>query len=99
MRIRQALDNLIDNAVRHARHRVAVRGAVEDGRLRIEVADDGPGFDADHADAFEPFALGGLGLSIVRTVAEAHGGRADIDTDEALGGARVSVSASTRTRE
>jgi signal transduction histidine kinase len=99
MRIRQALDNLIDNAVRHARHRVAVRGAVEDGRLRIEVADDGPGFDADHADAFEPFALGGLGLSIVRTVAEAHGGRADIDTDEALGGARVSVSASTRARE
>jgi signal transduction histidine kinase len=88
-RIRQAVDNLIDNALRFAPRGTEVDLCADmAGLLVIEVRDRGPGFPpAFLPHAFERFArpdLGrardaggaGLGLSIVQAIAQAHGGRA-----------------------
>jgi two-component system, OmpR family, sensor kinase len=93
LRLRQALGNLVDNALRHGAGDVVLRARRNeaDGGVELEVADHGPGFDADLAErAFERFARGdaartrggtGLGLAIVRAIAEAHGGGARIVRD------------------
>jgi signal transduction histidine kinase len=82
-RLRQALDNLLDNAVRHARTEVRVELARESPHeLVLRVEDDGPGVDRQLVPRlFDAFAQGtgriggaGMGLSTVRAVAEAHGG-------------------------
>ena len=87
-RIRQAVDNLVGNALRFApRGSVIVLAARAVGRdLDIEVSDDGPGFPAGFLPhAFERFARpdsgrsrgdggAGLGLAIVWAIAAAHGG-------------------------
>ena len=89
-RIRQAVDNLIDNALRFAPRDTEVDLCAEMAgqELVIEVRDRGPGFPPSFLpQAFERFArpdLGrardaggaGLGLSIVQAIAHAHGGRA-----------------------
>jgi signal transduction histidine kinase len=98
-RIRQAVQNLLDNALRHGGSSpVRVVGVRADGTVRIEVEDRGPGFPGDVLeDAFEPFVRGsamdgetgaGLGLSIVKAVAQAHDGYAAVENLEG-GGARV----------
>jgi two-component system OmpR family sensor kinase len=88
LRVRQAIGNLIDNALDHTPPGgwVTVEVADVGGVLSIEVWDTGPGFPAAFLPrAFEPFARpdasrtradggAGLGLAIVRAVAEAHGG-------------------------
>lgn len=87
-RIRQALDNLIDNALRHgAPTRIRLRAVFGDG-LTLTVEDDGPGFSGDVVDAFEPFTSNGsgesgLGLAVVRAVVDAHGGEARAETTAA----------------
>ena len=82
LRMRQALGNLVDNALRHGEGTVTLRA--REG-VEIEVRDEGPGIALGQA-AFERFARGertrggsGLGLAIVRAIAEAHGGEARID--------------------
>jgi len=104
LRIRQVLGNLIDNSLRHTGPggRVTVRVASGNGSLRLEVRDTGEGFsDAFLPRAFEPFArpdpsrsrldgAAGLGLAIVRAVAEAHGGWAEA-ANPSEGGAAVTV--------
>jgi signal transduction histidine kinase len=101
-RVRQAVENLVDNGLRHAGRGgfVEVRAGRDGDLLRIVVTDSGPGFDEDVLDrAFEPFARAdggregdgaGLGLTIVRAVAEAHGGSATARNLEG-GGATVSL--------
>ena len=89
LRLRQALGNLVDNALRHGAGDVVLRAAADDGGVALEVSDGGTGFAPDIADrAFERFARGdrartrggtGLGLAIVRAIAEAHGGRATLE--------------------
>lgn len=81
-----ALNNLVDNALRHTRAggRVAVRAAIDGDQLRLTVEDTGDGIPAsDLPRVFDRFYRGagredsqgsGLGLAIVREVAEAHGG-------------------------
>jgi two-component system sensor histidine kinase MprB len=81
-RLGRAINNLLDNAVRHAPPGTVVEvGAGPDG---VSVRDHGPGVDPDDAPhLFDRFYRGvqargeqgtGLGLAIVRQVAEAHGG-------------------------
>lgn len=91
LRMRQAIGNLIDNALRHAPRggRVSVALARANDELTISVSDSGPGFSPEFlAEAFEPFTRddaarsrsdggAGLGLAIVRAIAEAHGGSAE----------------------
>jgi signal transduction histidine kinase len=83
VRLRQALDNLVSNAVRHAPgEKVVVAVEPGDGVVRISVSDRGPGVPpADHERIFEPgVRLGadragsGLGLPLARAIAIAHGG-------------------------
>jgi signal transduction histidine kinase len=99
----RALVNVVRNAVRYARSRVALTVESASGRTVINVDDDGPGVPPDARERlFEPFARlegsrdresggVGLGLAIVKSVAEWHGGEARI-SDSPLGGARVSIS-------
>jgi two-component system, OmpR family, sensor kinase len=85
LRLEQALGNLVDNALRHATGTVRLEAIPGSGQtLEVHVRDEGPGFpDAFLPHAFERFARpsadragrgAGLGLSIVRTIASAHGG-------------------------
>jgi two-component system, OmpR family, sensor kinase len=101
-RLRQAIDDLLDNAVRHTPRggRIQVSGERDAGSVRFAVQDSGPGFTEESLQrAFEPFARdggvqndggSGLGLAIVRVIAEAHGGSANVE-NVASGGARVSL--------
>jgi len=89
-RLRQALGNLVRNALVHTPPETPIEVAVgtEDGVARVTVSDHGPGLGADDAKrVFEPFYRAdpsrsrdsggvGLGLSIVAAVAGAHGGQA-----------------------
>ncbi len=92
VRIRQALENLVENGLRHAGAGgfVSVSASRNENFIRIRVEDSGAGFPPHVLDhAFEPFTRGpnedghrkgaGLGLAIVRAVAEAHGGSARIE--------------------
>ncbi|XHR98642.1 hypothetical protein ACFB49_02330 [Sphingomonas sp. DBB INV C78] len=84
MRIRSAIANLVDNALRHG-GQARVTLAKEDKAIRITVDDDGPGIaDADMATVFEPFRRldasrsresggAGLGLAIVQRAMEGIG--------------------------
>ena len=88
--LRRLVRNLLENAVRHAEHRVAVSTGCVDGAARLEVLDDGPGVPAADRDRiFDRFQRGdhsrardtggtGLGLAIARTVAERHGGSLEV---------------------
>ncbi|WP_199485190.1 sensor histidine kinase [Actinomadura craniellae] len=85
-RLTQALMQLIANAVRHtgAGDVIAVGSAVRAGEVVLWVRDGGPGVPAAERERiFDRFARGdtagaGLGLAIVGSIAEAHGGRAAV---------------------
>ena len=83
--LRQALDNLLDNAIKFSRDGGRVEVALDhvDARWRIRVCDHGPGVPTEARerifDAFERADRAvrgkGLGLAIVAEVARRHGGR------------------------
>ena len=89
--LQRAIGNLLDNALRYGRQPnqpAIVHITVANGR--VTVADHGPGVDGDFADeAFDRFRTGsgssGLGLSIVRWVAWAHGGTLSVYNAEDAG--------------
>jgi signal transduction histidine kinase len=86
--LKRALANLLDNAVRLAPggSRIEIVGSRSNGWVELSVTDEGPGIDPeDRAHVFDRFWQGdrsrpgsGLGLALVRQVAESHGGRASV---------------------
>ncbi|WP_179278665.1 sensor histidine kinase [Actinomadura mexicana] len=88
----RAVRNVLENACRAAEGRVDVHVEAAQGRLVIQVDDDGPGFGASRgAPAGRPPArpgLASLGLGIVHDLISGYGGTLEIRTCE-MGGARV----------
>jgi signal transduction histidine kinase len=94
MLIRQAVGNLVDNAIRfsHRQGRVQVLASQTKGRQLVRVKDDGVGIaSSDLPRIFEKFYRGGqgeesqsegpgLGLSIVKSIAERHGGTISVES-------------------
>jgi len=92
VRLRQVLDNLVDNALRHAPKGTAVGIVVRarGGVIQLSVVDEGPGLtEAEQEKVFRRFYRAdesrarnsggaGLGLAIARAIAEAHGGTLDV---------------------
>jgi signal transduction histidine kinase len=86
VRVEQALDNLVDNALAYGAGDVVLFARSTDGVVELHVTDGGAGFDeAFLPRAFERFSQAdearggggaGLGLSIVDLIARAHGGSA-----------------------
>lgn len=101
--LRVLLNNLVDNAIRYAGEgaRVDVSARVDGTTPVLEVADDGPGIpEAERADVWERFYRGegaqaatssgsGLGLSIVKRIAEQH--RATVSLSTTRGGRGLTV--------
>ena len=98
-RLTQAVMNLADNAVRHTSEAdpIWIGSSLVGGTARLWVRDEGPGIDrADRERIFGRFARAqvpavdqpegaGLGLSIVRAIAEAHGGRVELESRPGIG--------------
>ncbi len=98
-RLAQVLGNLLSNALRHtpAGGTITLRGALRDGQIELAVADTGGGIPADELPhIFDRFYRvdrarsrhaggAGLGLAIVRQIAEAHGGSASATSTVGVG--------------
>lgn len=85
--VQRIFTNLVENATHYGKTVDIFLSERQDGRLQVDVVDDGPGITAEGKQtAFEPFVRGqpgrtidqhggfGLGLSIVRSLVEHHGG-------------------------
>lgn len=92
-RVRQIVENLVENALKYTDGPVEVGLGLRGGQPEITVRDHGPGLSPDLRErVFLPYERGprglsgghGLGLSLVRRYARAHGG--DVTLDDAEGG-------------
>lgn len=100
--LERALGNLLSNAARHG-HQIQIGLSLDADHVEIYVEDDGPGIPEPlRKHVFRPFwrqdpsrnsKTGGvgLGLSIARDVAHAHGGRITLETSAALGGLKATL--------
>ncbi|MBN1240455.1 MAG: GHKL domain-containing protein, partial [Gammaproteobacteria bacterium] len=94
----ELLGNLLDNAYKYCRSRVAVHAAMQRGRVIVTIGDDGPGIGADELDrllergvrADESVPGQGIGLAVVRETVELYGGTLDVRRSP-LGGAEIRI--------
>jgi two-component system, OmpR family, sensor histidine kinase VicK len=95
-RVEQAVLALVDNAIKYGpdRQRITLRSSARESELRVEVGDRGPGIpETELPHVFERFYRldsieepgNGLGLSIAQTIAEAHGGRIEAESQPGEG--------------
>ena len=100
--LRQMIESLIDNALRHATGLTGVSVALalpDAGRVEITVTDDGPGFPGSGEDLFERFrrespsgeAGFGIGLALARWVVERHDGVIRLRSGPGGRGAQVAL--------
>lgn len=98
LRTRLLLTNIVNNAIRHGRDNpITVRVAFSDTEVSLEVEDEGEGIAAEHMEHLsEPFYRPdsarqrntggfGLGLYLCRLIAQAHGGRLEISSEQGVG--------------
>ncbi|MGH8924058.1 MAG: sensor histidine kinase [Acidimicrobiia bacterium] len=109
-RMRQALDNLVVNALRYGNGTVLVKAFGNGSDLIVEVHDDGPGVPRKYElaiwDQFERGANrlnaatpgSGIGLSVVDVVVRRHGGTATYNRSTLLGGSCFSITLPERIR-
>jgi len=95
--LQQVFLNLVDNAIKYGRRGDGIRIEVEerDGSVGVRVADTGPGIPPEELDTiFERFQRSdrdrnrpgfGLGLALVREIAQAHGGRVEVESEPGKG--------------
>ncbi|WGF89373.1 ATP-binding protein [Marinivivus vitaminiproducens] len=98
-RVAQAVANLLDNGIKYAKHRVTVSVTVTNEGPLLIVADDGPGIPGEaHERVLQRFVRleqdrslpgNGLGLSLVKAVADGHKARLQLEPGDP--GLRVSV--------
>ncbi len=92
----EMLGNVMDNAAKWARQRVAVSAWREGNRLHVRVDDDGPGFSDTqsilqlHVRGDEKVPGHGVGLAVVNELVMSHDGELSLSRSE-LGGARVDI--------
>ncbi|HET6624456.1 MAG TPA: HAMP domain-containing sensor histidine kinase [Gaiellaceae bacterium] len=95
LRLRQALDNLVSNALVHAPRgdEVVVAAALDDGHVLLSVSDRGDGIPPrEQSRIFERGVRlddtrpgSGLGLAIAKAIAEAHGGTLSVESEPGRG--------------
>ncbi|PQO39177.1 hypothetical protein C5Y96_04775 [Blastopirellula marina] len=92
IQIRQLMQNLIDNGIKHNRSpnpKVTITAREEDDFILIEVIDNGPGVAIEYQervfqlfDKLDPDSAGtGIGLAIVKRIVDFHGGTIELDSD------------------
>jgi two-component system sensor histidine kinase PhoQ len=92
----EMLGNVLDNAAKWARQRVAVKVWRDGGRLRISVEDDGPGFSDTqsilqlHVRMDEKVPGHGVGLAVVNDLVASHQGELNLSRSQ-WGGARIDI--------
>ncbi|PTQ07475.1 hypothetical protein CLG96_18240 [Sphingomonas oleivorans] len=109
--MQQAIINLLVNSIQamtgmaNGPRLVTVRSLCREGMVELEVEDTGPGFPADIRDrALDPFVTTkptgmGLGLAIVRSAVETHGGEIRLEDRAERSGAIVHIAMPTARRE
>ncbi len=103
--LRQIVEGMIDNALRHAKGatRIVLACGIEDGTARLDVRDDGPGFGGgDPRELLERFSRRGakddasgfgIGLALVRWVVDKHHGTVTLrDAAPPAHGAEIAIS-------
>jgi two-component system OmpR family sensor kinase len=93
VRLRQALDNLVANALAYGGADVHVRATRANGVVRLSISDAGPGIPpGEEARIFEPGVRlarenpgSGIGLALTRAIVEAHGGTVSVESRPGAG--------------
>lgn len=93
------LENLLSNAVKYSRGKILISLGQYENKIFLTVEDNGSGIEEDFKkNIFKPFIRGaeskngyGLGMALVKRIADLHNVEIKITTSEVLGGAKFSL--------